>query len=451
MRFLATILTLFAFVGGFAQTKEKVLDRVIAVVGKNVVLHSDLEAQYNQYLNTGLPVTDDTRCLIIQDLLYQKLLLNQAQIDSLEISDQQVEAEMDRRLRYFIQQIGSERALEEYYKKSIIEIKEEFRGLIKEQLQIQQMQGQISSGLSVTPREVKEYYNSIPKDSLPFIDSEVEVAHLVIYAALSEAAKKKAKDKINGLRERILNGEDFATLAILYSEDPGSASKGGELGYMGRAELVPEFAAVAFKLKNDQVSKIVETKFGYHIMQLIQRKGEKVNVRHILVRPKFDGTGMEEAQHKIDSARNLIAIDSLSFEEAAQKFSEDEATANSGGNMISFQTGETRMTVDELNKELFFVIDKMKVGEISKPIAYESLDGKNGLRIVLLKMRTEPHRANLNDDYQRLSQVALQIKQQKAMDEWVTDKIRTTFIEVKDGFEECEFDQDWRKTKNKIK
>lgn len=439
------ILFILPLMGYCQEPTEKVIDRVLAVVGKNIILHSDLETQFSQYLKSGYPVDDGTRCYLLEDLLFQKLLLTRAQLDSLNVSESQVEAELDRRLRFFIQQIGSERKLEEYYQKSIVQIKEEFREMVQEQLMVQQMQGKITADTKVTPGEVREYFNSIPKDSLPFISSEVEMAHIAIYSPISEEQKKLAWDKINNMRERILNGEKFTTLAVLYSEDKLSAKNGGELGFMGRAELVPEFAAVAFKLQDDQVSKIVETQYGYHIIQLIARRGEKVNVRHILVQPKQDNSGLAAVKHELDSIRGLVMKDSLTFAEAAQQFSQDENTANSGGNMINMQSGETRFQVDQLDPTLFFVVDKLKEGEISEPVAYQSPDGKSGMRIIMLKKRTQPHQANLKDDYQRLQQAALTEKKGEALNNWVAKTIKSTYIKLNEGFEDCEFTHNWQK------
>jgi len=426
-----------------SQPEKTVVDEIVAVVGQNIVLQSDIEVQYANYISQGAPVNDETKCIILEELLFQTLLLNQAEVDSVDIADSQVEGELERRLRFFIQQIGSEKKLEDYYNKSIEEIKEEFRDLIKDQMMIQQMQAQITSSVKVTPAEVKNYFNSIPTDSLPFINSEVEIAQIVINAPVSPEAREIAREKIMELKERVIKGESFSTMAVLYSEDPGSSKKGGELGYMGRGELVSEFAGVAFKLKGTKVSEIVETKYGFHIMQLIDRKGEKVNVRHILIKPKTDNTDLLKAKAKLDSIKTLIENDTLSFSEAAVKFSQDEFSKNSNGNIMNPQSGNNSFEMDQLDPSIFFIIDKMKPGDISEPIPYTTMEGKQAYRIIKLKTRTEPHVANLKDDYHRIQSAALTNKQNEAINEWITKKVKNTYIRLNEGYTSCSFTNPW--------
>jgi peptidyl-prolyl cis-trans isomerase SurA len=262
-----------------AQNKGSVIDKVIAVIGSNVILKSDLESQIVSMRAQGVLIDDNIRCELLEELLFQKLLLHQAEIDSVTVSEKEVESEIDRRMNYFIAQIGSEKKLEQYYKKSILEIKEEFRVIVKDQMVSQRMQGKITASAEVTPKEVKSYYNNLNKDSVPTVESEVEYAQILFNAKQSVKERKAAKDRIEGFRHRIIDGEDFSTIAILYSDDEGSAKKGGELSFMGRAELVPEFSVTAFKLKTKAVSEVIETEFGFHIMQLIERRGQKVNVK----------------------------------------------------------------------------------------------------------------------------------------------------------------------------
>lgn len=436
------VLSMCLAMAGFSQTK--LVDKVIAVVGNEIVLLSDLE---NQYLQAGGSKGGDERemkCMLLEEILLHKLLVNQAQIDSIEISDAQVEQELNKRMRYFIAQLGSEEKLEEYLGKSIIQIKADYKDDVKEMLLAQSMQQKITSGMSVSPAEVKEFYNSIPKDSLPLISSEVEIGQIVKTPPVSESEKKAVREKLEKIRERILKGEDFATMAVLYSEDPGSAKLGGELGFVDRADLVPEFSAVAFNLKGSEVSKIVESPYGFHIIQLIERRGEQINVRHILITPKTLYSDLSKAEAFLDSVHKLILTrDTMTFAKAAAKFSDDADTKFNGGLLVNPQSGSTRFTTEELDQTLFFTIDKLKVGEISSPVKFQTREGKQAYRLIYLKTRTEPHKANLKEDYQSLQGAALQKKQSKAMSDWIRKKKLSTYVKVDQSFNNCKFQYNW--------
>jgi peptidyl-prolyl cis-trans isomerase SurA len=434
---ICSVITLFAL-SVSAQPQKKLIDQVIAVVGNNIILQSDLENQYFQMLQQGGEENENSRCELLEELLFQKLLLHQAKLDSVKINDSQVESEMDRRMRYFIQQIGSEEKLEEYYGKSINAIKDEFREIIRDQLLIQQVQQKITGNITVTPAEVKSFFNKIPKDSLPFVNSELEVAQIVAYPKISNEAKDEARTKSEELRARVVKGESFSTLAVLYSEDPGSAKRGGELGFVERGVFVPEFEAVAFRLKIGQISEIVETTFGYHFMELIERRGERINIRHILITPKVGQDDLKKARHYIDSIRTLIInTDTLNFNEAAALFSDDKDTKYNGGLLVNPVNGTNRFEADQLDPSVFFTVDKMKVGEISQPVAYQMPGGKQAFRILYLKTRTEPHRANLKDDYQRIQDAALNDKQDKIIAKWIDKKMSTTYFKISDDYKSC--------------
>ncbi len=430
-----------------AQDSSKVvIDEIIAVVGDEIVTKSSLETQYFQYLAQGEKATDDMRCVIMEDLLFQKLLLNQAKIDSIDVTEGQVESEMDRRMRYFISQVGSEKALEAYYKKSIDQIKSELRDNLREQLLVQTMQDKITVDVSVTPSEVAAFFKTLPKDSLPLINSEVEIAQIAMYAPISKESEEAAKLKLRDYKERVKNGESFSTLAILYSDDKGSAKKGGEIGYIGRAEVEPEFAQAAFKLKAGQISEVFSTRYGFHIVELIDRKGEKVNVRHILIKPTIDYVGLENVKVKLDSLAKVIESDTFTFAQMALKYSEDEDSKNNGGLMLNPYSGNATFQVDQLDPSLFFIIDKMKIGEISA--AFETSDKRNreGYRIIMLKKRTEPHRANLDQDYQKIKNVAKQQKEQEVVQKWINDKLSSAFVKINDEYKDCSYKNEWLKT-----
>jgi peptidyl-prolyl cis-trans isomerase SurA len=427
----------------FAQKEGKLLDQIVAVIGNQIIKQSDINSQLQQIQNQLKEQGDTTiisPCEILEDLVFEKLMLDQAQKDSIEVSEAQVEAELDRRIRFFVLQIGSEKKLEEYYGKSINSIKDEFRTSIKNQLLTQQMQQKISGNVTVTPAEVKAFFNRFPIDSLPFVNAEVEIGQIVIEPTISKEAKAAAKEKLNTLRERILKGENFSTLAVLYSEDPGSARKGGELGLVPRGTFVPEFEAAAYNLKQGEVSKIIETEFGYHILQLIERRGEQINVRHILITPKIDGSDLLRAKNKIDSVYAILKADTLSFAEVAMRYSDDKATKDNGGLIINPQTNTTRFEMNQIDPSLFFVIDKLKVGEYSEPQIFQTQGGKQAYRILYLKTRTEPHRANLKDDYQRLQEAALAFKQNEITRKWISKKLQTTYLRIIPEYTTCNFE-----------
>ena len=428
----------------FAQADGIVIDKVIAMIGNTIILKSDLESQVVNYKSQGIVVDQDAKCEMFEEILFQKLLLNQAQIDSVTVSSSEVQAEIDRRMSYFIAQIGSEKKLEQYYKKSIIEIKEEFRVIIKDQMVSQRMQGQITSGIKVTPKEVKSFFNEMSVDSIPMIESEVEYAQILIYAKESPAAKEAAKNRINEIRERIINGESFNTLAILYSDDEGSAKKGGELGFMGRAELVPEFSIAAFNLKKDEVSKVVETQFGFHIIQLIERRGQKSNVRHILIKVQIDEAQVQIAKNLADSIHNIILTDdTLTFGELAGRYSDDDQTKKSNGLVVNRQTGTSTFSIDQVDPQIYYSIDKMKSGEVSEAVPAQTPDGKRGYRIIKLLTKTEPHKATLNTDYSKIQNAALQSKNAETVTAWIKNKTSQTYIKIDEEYKKCEFKNVW--------
>jgi len=428
----------------FAQAEGVVIDKVIAMVGDNIILKSDLESQVVSYKSQGIVVDQEAKCEMFEDILFQKLLLHQAKLDSVTVSSAEVEGEIDRRMSYFIAQIGSEKKLEQYYKKSIIEIKEEFRVIIKDQMVSQRMQGQITSGIKVTPKEVKIFFSKMSEDSIPMIESEVEYAQILVYAEESDVAKDAARTRIDEIRERIINGESFSTLAILYSEDEGSAKKGGELGFMGRAELVPEFSIAAFNLKKDEVSKVVETQFGFHIIQLIERRGQKSNVRHILIKVKVDEAQVQIAKNLADSVYNIIMTDdTLTFGELAGRYSDDDQTKKSNGLVVNRQTGTSTFSIDQVDPQIYYSIDKMKSGDISEPVPAQTPDGKRGYRIIKLLSKTEPHKATLNTDYSKIQNAALQSKNAETVTEWINTKTGQTYIKIDDEYKNCDFTNTW--------
>jgi len=427
-----------------AKAQDKVIDEVVATVGSHMIMLSDIEQQYMQMRAVEGFNTNSTtaRCQILESMLFQKLMLNQAEFDSLKVTDEEVEGSLDSKLRYYIQQFGSRDKLEAFYKKSIDEIKAEFKEPIREQLLEEQVQQKITADVKVTPSQVKKYFNAIPSDSIPLIATEYEIAEIVKDPPLSPEELNAAKEKISALRARIVKGEKFATLAILYSEDPGSAPKGGELGLFGRGDMYPEFEAAAFSLKKGEVSDVIKTKAGYHILQLIERRGEYVNARHILIIPKVSPMDIAKAKVKLDSIADLIRKDSITFEKAVRKYSDDPNRMN-GGLLINPASGNSRFEASQIDREVFFVIDKMKVGEVSKPVPMTNEEGKEAYRLLYLKLRTEPHRASLKEDYNQVQEWALNDSRTKVIFEWIAKKISSTYVNVTDTYKSCKFNHKW--------
>lgn len=438
--FLVIILGFILSKQSFAQPKP--IDKIVAVLGESIILTSDIDGQYSQYIAQGYKDNGELKCQVLEALLTQKMLQNQATVDSLEISEQQVEDELNRRIKYFISQIGSAEKLEQFIGKSILEFKTELREDVRAVIMAQNMQQEITRPVNVTPNEIKKFYETIPKDSLPFFNKEVQVGIITKKPPISAKAKQEAKDKLESLRERVAKGEDFATLAILYSQD-GSAKSGGELGFVGRGELVKAFESVAFKLRPGELSAVVETEFGFHIVQLIERRGEQVNVRHILIKPTFDYSDLLNAKKVLDSVYNLLLTKEITFADAAQKFSDDEGTKNNAGLMLNPQDGSTKIPSDQVEPGIYFQLENMKVGEIAPPSQYKTSTGETAYRIINFVAKTEPHQANLKDDYQKIQQAALQSKQNKVMEEWFSKRRKQTYVRINEEYGDCEKLQPW--------
>ena len=425
------------------------VDMVTAVVGDKAVLRSDVEVQFLRYARETT-VEPSFRCDILEDLMLQKLLLNQAEIDSVVVGDDEVDKELEGRVQHFISLFnGSVKQLEEYYGKSVLEIKEEFRPEVREQILAARMQGKVTEHIKVTPSDVKEFFNAIPPDSVPYYNAEVSLGQLIMYARPAPDQDEEARFKLSQIRNRVQAGEDFGTLAYLYSEDPGTSKLKGELPEFGRTDgYAKEFVGAAFKLKNGEISDIVPTSFGYHLIEMMNRKGERVKVRHILITPKVSSFDVESTKSRLDSIRTLILERRLSFSQAVARYSDDEATKNSGGMVVNPATGDFRFEIDQLgalDKDLPFIIDTLRAGQISVPMMYTGPNKKLGCRIVHLTSETLPHRANLKQDYARIQQSALTLKKQEAFGDWVGEKIEKTYVRVDRPFDECDFLYDWKR------
>jgi peptidyl-prolyl cis-trans isomerase SurA len=449
---LRRFFAIFAFVticntGVYAQ-QAQVIDKIVAVVGKNIILQSDIEEQYLQYrLQGGIKGSASSiRCEILEDMLFRKLMLNQAELDSITVTDEQVESEMDYRIRYYVSQLGSEEKLEEYYNKSMSEIKDELRTIIKDQKMIEEVQRGIVSGVNATPSDVREFYRSIPKDSIPMVSAQYEIAQLVKKPPITLDEKLAVKDELYELRARILKGERFSTIARIYSEDPGSAKKGGELGFQGRGGFVPEFEAAAFSLKEGEISEVIETEYGFHIIQLIERRGDYVNVRHVLRTLKVSPEALQTAYDELDSIANLIRMDSITFDEAVRQFSDEDDKVN-GGYLVNENTGSTFFAAEDLDQQVSVVVNKLKVGEVSDPVPMKTKNGKDAYRLLIIKKKTTAHKANLNDDYALIQQWTLQKKRQEAINKWIDNKSTKAYVNISEEYRDCDFQFDWNISK----
>ncbi|MET1057006.1 MAG: peptidylprolyl isomerase [Pedobacter sp.] len=431
------------------QAQTKSVDKVIAVLGSDVILLSELNQQYVMYLNQGNP-PDETKakCYFMQQMLVQRLLKQQADIDSVMVDDKQVDDELDRRMRYQIQRAGGQDKLEEFLNKSVLQYKDEMRADVKDQLQANKMQGTITEKVSITPLEVKKYFDTYKKDSLPDIPAEYEVGEITLNPELTKAEKQRFMDKLDAIRLRVKSGEDFGFLAKTYSEDPGSAAEGGDLGFFDRTQMAKEFTAWAFKLKPGELSPVFETDFGFHILQVVERRGEQVHARHILIRPQSTPASLERTKLHADSIYTNILDKKLSFSTAASLYSADKESKYNGG-MILFADNVTARTTfipaDKLDPKIYQVIDTMKVGEISKPVPFTGQDGKEGYKIVFLKSSVAAHKGNLDQDYTKFKDKAQQEKSDRTMSEWFEKRRKNTYIRIDSDYQECSELKLWTK------
>lgn len=443
------VILLMLILSDHSAFSQKLIESVAGIVGNEVIFLSDVEGGVVQELMNGSKMSPNVlRCKIFEDQMVQKLFLDQAKIDSIEISDENIEGNLNMTLNRYIAQVGSEKALEDYFKKSIIEIKKDIKKAMMNQEIITEVQTTLAQNISITPNDVKRYYSSIPKDSLPKIPAQVEISIIQFDPIDNEQNKAEARQRLLDLRSRILSGESFSTLAILYSEDPESAKRGGELGFMERGSLEKPFADAAFSLSKNTVSKIVETKYGYHIIQLIDRMGDMANMRHILIRPKVQPDQALIAMGKLDSIANLIRKDSLRFESAAIRYSTHKDSRINGGKFVKSDPSDrvTWFSLDELDKETYVMVRDMKIGEISE--AFRALDENSNtvFRIVRLDNQVPAHVADVNTDYQSLYSATLMQKRSKFYKQWIDKKIGITYIRVSEELKTCPFsNQGWLK------
>lgn len=436
------LLLVFILNGFFLQAQTNVIDEVVWVVGDEAILKSEVEEARLHALSQGQKFDRDPYCVIPEQLAVQKLFLNQAAIDSVEVSESEVIQQVDFLTNQYIEAIGSREKMEEYFNKTSTEIREAMRDNARDGLTVQKMQQTLVGEVKVTPAEVRRYFNDLPSDSIPYIPTQVEVQIITHQPKVSIAEEERIKKELRDYTERINNGEiSFSTLARLYSEDKLSAIKGGELGFEGRGQLVPEYANVAFNLQDpNKVSKIVESEFGFHIIQLIEKRGDRVNTRHILLKPRIDPEDLEAGVLRLDSIADDIRRDKFSFDDAASILSHDKDTRNNYGLLPNPYTGTARFEMQQLPQEIAKVVDKMKVGEISDAFTMiNEKDGKEICVIVKLRSRIDGHKATVSDDYQSLKEIVLSKKTDEMIDQWILKKQKETYVRINEGWRDCEF------------
>mgnify|MGYP004553673809 FL=1 len=448
MKLRLLTISLFLTAMGYLMTAQNnIAEEVAWIVGDEAIYKSDIEEQYQQLQYERTPIDGNPYCVIPEQIAIDKLFLHQAKIDTIEVPNSTVQQSVDARINYFIANLGSKEKVEEYFRKPIPEIREQLMNTVRDQYTIQQVQSSLTKNVKATPSDVRKFYNSIPKDSLPLIQKQVEVEIITINPIIPQQEIDEVKSRLRDYAQRVNNGEsDFSTLALLYSED-GSAMSGGEIGFKSRNDLVPEYANVAFNLNDPKkVSKIVETEFGYHIIQLIEKRGDRINTRHILLKPKVNQKDLDSAVVKLDSLRKDILANKYTFEQAALYVSQDKDSRNNKGLMMNPQTHTTLFEMADLPDEIGKVVDKLQVGEISEPfIAINKNNNRQQVAMVKLVRRIEAHKADLAEDFQVLKDMYENKRKAEIIDEWVKEKQKKTYVHISEGWRNCEFKYNWRK------
>lgn len=448
---LSVLISMFNFVAIAQNTSnDVVVDKVIAVVGQNMIKQSELEgALLQQKMNSKLIIEDEfaTKCDLLEGMLINKLMLHQAEVDSIEVTDDEVNREMDNRIRYMISAYGSQENLERQMRKSLSEIKDYFKDVIRDNIMISQIEQKLTGTLSVTPQEVVDFYNSIPKDSLPTIEQEYEFSQIVKIPQISEEEKESVKARLNDYRERILKGTKFSTIATLYSEDPASAKKGGELGFFSRGDMVGEFENAAFALQDGEISPIIETKYGFHIIQMIERRGNQVNCRHILLQPKVTSQQLGEAYKELEEIKEKIDKGEITFEEAIVKYSDDPSKVNQGL-IVNPYNASAIFTKDVINETMSNIenvdFNAMKQGEITKPVKFKT-ELSEAYRLIKVNRKTDAHKVDLTLDYDKVQASALDNKKTEIIKEWANKRLKKTYVKIDADYQSCDFKLNWTK------
>ncbi len=451
---LTKVIALCALTGSayVAMAQNNIAEEVVWWIGDEPIYKSEVEEMYQTMLYENSDINGDPYCVIPEKLAVEKLFLHQAALDSVDVQDAMVTQEVDRRINYMIANLGTQEKLEQFYRRPLPEIRETMMEAMRNNYKVSQVQKSLTSNLKVTPSDVRRYFNNLPADSIPFVPLQVETQIMTLNPVIPREEIDEVKARLRDYADRVNKGEsDFSTLAILYSEDTGSSLRGGELGFSGKGQLVPEYAAVAFNLNDPKkVSKIVETEYGFHIIQLIEKRGDRINTRHILLRPKVSDKDLIDAMHRLDTVRADIMAEKVTFEEAVPWVSQDKDTRNNKGVMVNDENGTTLFEMGQLPQEVSAVVSKMSVGEVSKPfIMKDPKRNRDIVAMVKLTNRIEGHRANLSDDYQKIKDMYEASMKAKIIADWTEKKIKDTYIRIEDGWRNCDFVHDgWIKTSN---
>lgn len=450
-------LTAFYAIMAFAvSAQNNIAEEVAWVVGDQPIWKSEIEEQYNNLQYEKVDLGGDPYCLIPEQMAIEKLYLHQADMDTITVPDASVMAEVDARLNFYIQQLGSREKMEEYFRKSMPEMREAMIDAVRNSYRVRQVQQSLTKNIVATPSDVRRYFDALPKDSVPFVPLQVEVQILTLNPVIPRQEIEDVKAKLRDFTDRINKGEsEFSTLAILYSEDKESALRGGEIGFMGRGHLDPDYAAVAFNLSDPKkVSKIVESQYGYHIIQLIEKRGDRINTRHILLRPKVSENDLVDAVNRLDSVRSdMVDSKKFTFEEAVAYLSQDKDTRNNRGVMVNQQNGTTRFEMSQLPQEVAKEVNTLEVGEISKPfIMIDPKLNREIVAVVKLTNRIQGHDANISDDYQLVKDMYENSEREKLLSNWLAEKIKNTYVRIEDGWRNCDFKHSgWIKTSAAVK
>lgn len=436
---LFNCISIFIFFSGSLLAQSEIIDKVAAYVGSELILLSEIEEQFQLMKDRGMEIEESQKCDILDNLMVQKLLVSQAKLDSIQILDEEIELQLDARIDRILSMMNNDiEQFETYYGKSISEVKQQFRQDLESQILAERMQAQAMADIKVTPSEVIEFFNSVPQDSLPYFNAEVEISEISTQPKINASERQKAWERLEKLKSRIEEGEGFAELASQYSDDPGSARNGGELGWMKRGSLVSEYEAAAYNLEKNQLSEIVESEFGLHLIELLDRRGNSILTRHILIKPAITTADRERAVAYLDSVRQVIEDQGMDFTLAVQQFGDkNTASYSNGGRLTNPTTGNTFFEIGDLDPDIYFTIDTMEVDDISTPIEFVDRRGEKGYRIVKLLSYTDPHRANLKQDYFKIQQAAVEQKKNIKFFDWISNKAQSTYVRIEKPYNTC--------------
>ena len=431
----------------FAQQKPLVLDKIVAQIGDNIILKSDIESQKSQEIDSNQFKKVNLDCELLEKLLMQNLFLNQAELDSIKVSDAQVDGEMENRIRVIEQQIGGRQKMEEFYNKTVTQIKNEFRPLIKNRLMTEEMQRQITGSINITPNEIEEYYKKLPIDSIPLINAKISIQQIVIFPKISQDDRQITINKLKDIREDIVQGKSFETQARIHSQDPGSALQGGQMT-ASRGMMVPPFEAAVFGLKPGEISTVFETDYGYHIVQLLERKGDDYTCRHILLVPEFNRQSLTDASAKMEECFAKLKQNQITWEQAVLTYSNDNNTRHNKGIITNPITGEQGWSMEDLNQidqQIFILTNALNVGDLTSPSLYFDFnEKKQGIRIVRLMNRVGPHRANLDQDYTLIQRATENDKKEQILSNWIKNKIGNAYVRIDNEYDKCSFKYSWK-------